>query len=77
MGLSGVAFNTVVHRGPDFNDMVGVELYDHTTDPGENVNRAGEHALASVQASLSRMLHKGPLTGGGWGAWQTDNSTNL
>ena len=78
LGRSGVDFNTAVHRGPDFTkEATGVELYDHTVDPGENTNRAGEHALASLQAQLSMMLHKGPLTGGAWGAWQTVNTTNL
>jgi hypothetical protein len=39
---------------------------DHTTDPGENTNLAGEASMAPLRAELSTMLRKGPLTGGAW-----------
>ena len=38
---------------------VGVELYDHQIDPGENVNRAARAELRGVCEELSAMLHKG------------------
>jgi len=38
---------------------VGVELYDHQTDPGENVNIAGRPENKDTVAKLSEMLRKG------------------
>jgi hypothetical protein len=55
--------------GPDFSSNVGLELYDHTNDPGENVNLALGVPPPGVVPQLSRMLRRGPLTGGGWGPW--------
>lgn len=71
-----VEFNTKAFRAPDFLSCKGVELYDHTHDPGENTNLCGPGAactadsrLAGAVAQLAAMLHHGPLTGGGWGPW--------
>lgn len=36
---------------------LGAELYDHTNDPGENVNLAGQVKFKDLTASLSRQLH--------------------
>jgi hypothetical protein len=38
---------------------VGVELYDHRTDPHENVNLAGRSENQAIVAELSRMLREG------------------
>ena len=74
-----VAFNTKFHRAPDFDAKVGVELYDHTHDGGENTNLCGPAAacdapsrLTSTVAQLRKALHRGPLTGGGWGPWSNN-----
>ena len=37
----------------------GVELYDHQTDPGENVNLAGRPDMKERVAELKRLLHGG------------------
>ncbi len=37
----------------------GVELYDHQTDPDENVNVAGREENKEVVAKLSKMLKDG------------------
>jgi len=42
---------------------VGSELYNHTADPGENVNLAGKAGLSDLKASLSKMLRAGPKFG--------------
>ncbi len=39
--------------------LAGRELYDHQTDPGENVNLAGDPERAQVVAELARQLHAG------------------
>ena len=36
-----------------------VELYDHVTDPGEGVNRAGQRGYAAVEARLAKQLRLG------------------
>ncbi len=38
---------------------VGVELYDHQTDPGENVSLAGREKYKELAAKLSGQLHAG------------------
>ncbi len=44
---------------------VGVELYNHTADPGENVNinttEADDPAVRAVSERLSRLLRAGPV----------------
>ena len=74
-----VAFNTKRFRAPDFAASVGAELYDHTGDPGENLNLCGSGAVCATPSTvppavledLRRILRRGPLTGGGWGPWDT------
>jgi iduronate 2-sulfatase len=44
---------------PDWEDNIGVELYDHYIDPEENYNRAGEWQYAVMQQRLSDILHEG------------------
>lgn len=62
-------FNTKYHRAPDYDRNVGIELYDHMADPAENKNIAQEPSSAKVVAALSKILRRGPLTGGGWGPY--------
>ena len=38
---------------------VGIELYDHNSDPGENVNLAGRPENAALVAQLREQLHAG------------------
>lgn len=64
-----VDYGTKAKFTPDWGRNVGTELYDHSIDPGENANHAGEAQYAAVQATLSKQLQAGPLTGGGWGPW--------
>lgn len=64
------AFNQKVKNGPDFSDLVGVELYDMTdmgTWPDTNV--AHHEKYAQIAKRLSDLLHAGPTTGGGWGPY--------
>jgi hypothetical protein len=44
---------------------VGTELYNHTADPGENVNLAGSSGsnIKDLTARLSKLLHAGPTYG--------------
>ena len=57
-----VDFNTKFPGAPDWDRVVGTELYDHAQDPLENVNIAGtadEHLLRN----LSALLRKHPVAG--------------
>lgn len=51
----------------NWNRNVGVELYNHTADPGENYNinvtRSGDPAVHRLSARLAAMLHAGPTFG--------------
>lgn len=53
----------VFHRKPvfkpDWNNLAGVELYDHTNDPEENINRADDAAYQDLRKQLSELLHAG------------------
>ena len=51
-----VDFNTKVSGGPDWEQVVGIELYDHRADPLENVNVAAS-ADAALLADLRTLLH--------------------
>merc|ERR1712217_174422 len=57
-------FNTPGHkRKVDWNRVVGVELYNHSSDPGENYNinvTERTDVVMSLSAELSRQLHAGP-----------------
>ena len=44
---------------PDWNNLLGTELYDHTNDPDENYNRAMDPSYASLKESLSAQLRAG------------------
>ena len=37
----------------------GVELYDHSTDPEENINRASHPSYKEIQKELAKMLEAG------------------
>ena len=59
------AFNTEGHRGKvDWSTNHGVELYNHTSDPGENFNinvtDSGNEGVEKLSAALSTMLRAGP-----------------
>lgn len=57
-------FNTKgFDRRVNWERNVGTELYNHTADPGENVNLAGKAATSSLAAVLSKMLRVGPKYG--------------
>ena len=43
----------------DWNDLDGVELYDHTIDPDENINRAHDEEYLDVIEELQEKLHDG------------------
>jgi len=57
-------FNTPGHQlKVDWGRIVGVELYNHSADPGENFNINATQPYAStsaLSAELSRRLHAGP-----------------
>ena len=44
---------------PQWGNLVGVELYDHTSDPHEMVNRATDESYVQTSNKLSKMLHEG------------------
>ena len=44
---------------PIWDTLFGIELYDHTKDPDENINRAMDPSYASLQKSLSSQLRAG------------------
>ena len=44
---------------PDWNTLYGVELYDHSKDPDENYNVAGEQSYAHLRQQLSQQLRAG------------------
>ena len=44
---------------PDWNTVYGNELYDHCTDPDENVNLAVDSAYITIVDELSEKLQKG------------------
>ena len=44
---------------PDWNDLFGVELYNHANDTEENYNVAFEPSYAKIKRALSRQLHAG------------------
>ena len=51
----------------NWNRNVGVELYNHTADPGENFNinstRQDDPIVVALSARLSAMLRAGPTFG--------------
>ncbi|XP_060581910.1 iduronate 2-sulfatase-like [Ruditapes philippinarum] len=44
---------------PKWNKLAGVELYDHLTDPEENVNHADDSQYTAIRKQLSELLHAG------------------
>ena len=44
---------------PNWDDVNGVELYDHAVDPEENHNRAGDADMKDKVKELSQQLHAG------------------
>ena len=55
-----VQFNTDHNWKPDFNKVVGTELYNHTVDMMENVNVVMDPKSKSVVEVLRRILHSQP-----------------
>lgn len=47
------------NHGPVWTNLAGVELYNHSADPNENVNIANDPELAAEVARLSSQLHMG------------------
>mgnify|MGYP002051817209 CR=1 FL=1 len=41
----------------DISDIVGLELYDHTRDKGENSNLAGDKSLAGVTQKCMELIY--------------------
>jgi iduronate 2-sulfatase len=52
-------FTDVPEFKPDWNTLHGVELYDHTSDPEENHNRAHDVKYHDLREELSRRLRAG------------------
>ena len=57
-----VDFNTKHPGAPDWNRVVGKELYNHSVDPLENRNIAGS-ADKDLLSSLSALLRNHPVAG--------------
>ena len=57
-----VDFNTINSNAPNWNRVVGKELYNHNNDPLENINIAGS-ASGSLLSTLSSLLHRHPVSG--------------
>ena len=53
------AFTGAPQYKPDWNKLFGVELYDHSTDPEENVNVAHKKEYQDMVKTLSKELHDG------------------
>jgi iduronate 2-sulfatase len=60
---TGYTIRTEQHRYTEWRteggDVMGVELYDHQTDPQENINLAGRAASRRVVDQLSAQLRAG------------------
>lgn len=54
-----VKFNGKPTYKPDWSQVIGLELYDHQTDPDENNNIAHHSHNSAVQERLSNQLHAG------------------
>ena len=63
-----VDYGTKAKFTPDWERNVGTELYDHSIDPGENANHAGEAQYAAVQAMLSKTVAGGATDWWGLGS---------
>jgi arylsulfatase A-like enzyme len=50
---------TIWHPVKDPSHLLAVELYDHRTDPAENVNLAGRPENAGLVKELTAQLHRG------------------
>ena len=62
-----VEYDGETHSGV-WSKSKGIELYNHSSDPGEDNNLAGLPSVAAAQARLSAQLHAG------WRAVKTDDS---
>ena len=47
------------NKKPDWSTVYGVELYDHTVDPDENYNVAGDASYVNLRKGLSQQLRAG------------------
>jgi len=56
------AFNTVRFGKPDWTQLAGRELYNHSSDPLENVNIATKAGSTPLEQSLSALLKEHPTT---------------
>ena len=54
-----VAFTQAPTYKPNWNNLSGVELYDHQVDPEENYNVAHDAKYKSDRTHMSGLLHKG------------------
>lgn len=57
-----VDFNTINKNAPNWNRIVGIELYNHNNDPLENFNIAN-NADKTLLLTLKTLLHKHPVSG--------------
>lgn len=55
-----VHFNRKTFGKPDWDGVVGRELYNHTVDPMENNNVVGKTSEATL-SELSELLHQHPV----------------
>ena len=53
------AFEQEPKYKPNWDKLFGIELYDHKTDPEENVNRANDHEYKDIAKELRTLLRKG------------------
>ncbi|XP_052282270.1 iduronate 2-sulfatase-like [Dreissena polymorpha] len=53
------AFQAAPVYQPNWDKLSGVELYDHTLDPEENVNHADDAKYSDIRSQLSKLLHTG------------------
>lgn len=54
-----VEFKYAPEYKPNWNNVTGVELYDHEVDPDENYNGADDAKYQQARTHLSNLLHKG------------------
>lgn len=62
LGIQALPQNSWVRTaagGSRKSEIVGIELYDHRTDPSENTNVGGEASNRSVVSQLAKRLRDG------------------
>lgn len=63
-------------HAPEWDVHQGIELYDHSNGT-ETVNVAFAPGYSKSISYMSALLRRGPMKGGGWGPWHTDQPKQI